>query len=153
MLGDKWEPASATIVAKEFKRGSAQSGAVYEYVADVQPDGGAAPFRAVIQEPRVFGAMDFMSPKEGAVVRAEANVKKGKARFDLSDPQLSATNVFAQEKSRFEGVRAEAVGVPAERPRVAVDPLDRLKKLAELHASGVLTDEEFAAQKAKILGS
>ena len=33
------------------------------------------------------------------------------------------------------------------------DTLDQLKQLGELHNSGVLTDEEFAAQKAKILGS
>ena len=33
------------------------------------------------------------------------------------------------------------------------DVLDQLKQLGELHASGVLTDEEFAAQKAKVLGS
>jgi Short C-terminal domain len=32
-------------------------------------------------------------------------------------------------------------------------PVDQLKELGELHASGVLTDEEFAAQKAKLLGS
>jgi hypothetical protein len=32
------------------------------------------------------------------------------------------------------------------------DMLAQLKQLGELHASGVLTDEEFAAQKAKILG-
>jgi Short C-terminal domain len=32
-------------------------------------------------------------------------------------------------------------------------PIDQLKELAELHKSGVLTDEEFAAQKAKLLGS
>jgi hypothetical protein len=31
------------------------------------------------------------------------------------------------------------------------DPLDQLKKLGELKAAGVLTEEEFAAQKAKIL--
>jgi hypothetical protein len=29
--------------------------------------------------------------------------------------------------------------------------LGQLKQLAELHASGVLTDEEFATQKARIL--
>jgi hypothetical protein len=34
----------------------------------------------------------------------------------------------------------------------APDPIAQLKELGELHASGVLTDEEFAAQKAKILG-
>jgi hypothetical protein len=32
-----------------------------------------------------------------------------------------------------------------------VDPLDRLKKLDELHASGVLTDEEFETKKAALL--
>lgn len=32
------------------------------------------------------------------------------------------------------------------------DTLDQLTKLGQLHESGVLTDEEFAAQKAKILG-
>lgn len=33
----------------------------------------------------------------------------------------------------------------------ADDMLDQLKQLGELHDAGVLTDEEFAAQKAKIL--
>ena len=33
----------------------------------------------------------------------------------------------------------------------AADPLEQLKQLGELKASGVLTDAEFEAQKAKIL--
>jgi hypothetical protein len=32
------------------------------------------------------------------------------------------------------------------------DPIEQLKQLGDLHAQGVLTDEEFAAQKAKLLG-
>jgi Short C-terminal domain len=32
------------------------------------------------------------------------------------------------------------------------DPIEQLKELAELHKQGILTDEEFAAQKAKLLG-
>lgn len=32
------------------------------------------------------------------------------------------------------------------------DPIEQLKQLGELHEQGVLTDEEFAAQKAKLLG-
>jgi hypothetical protein len=32
------------------------------------------------------------------------------------------------------------------------DQIEQLKQLGELHAQGVLTDEEFAVQKAKILG-
>jgi len=35
----------------------------------------------------------------------------------------------------------------------AADPAEQLTKLAALHERGVLTDEEFAAQKAKILGT
>ena len=34
----------------------------------------------------------------------------------------------------------------------AVDPIAQLKELAALKEQGILTDEEFAAQKAKILG-
>lgn len=41
---------------------------------------------------------------------------------------------------------------PPAPPAAAPDPIAQLKELGELHASGVLTDEEFAAQKAKILG-
>ena len=32
------------------------------------------------------------------------------------------------------------------------DPIEQLKQVAALHSEGVLTDEEFAAQKAKLLG-
>ena len=35
----------------------------------------------------------------------------------------------------------------------AADPIEQLGKLADLHERGVLTDTEFAAEKAKILGS
>ena len=33
------------------------------------------------------------------------------------------------------------------------DPADEIEHLAQLHASGALSDEEFTAAKAKILGS
>ena len=34
----------------------------------------------------------------------------------------------------------------------ASERISQLKQLADLHSSGALTDEEFAAEKAKILG-
>ena len=40
-----------------------------------------------------------------------------------------------------------AAGAPAP------DPIAQLKELAELKDQGILTEEEFAAQKAKILAS
>lgn len=45
-------------------------------------------------------------------------------------------------------------GPPAEPPPPAglsSEAMDQLKKLAELHEAGILTEEEFAAQKARIL--
>jgi hypothetical protein len=42
---------------------------------------------------------------------------------------------------------------PAAAPAAPVaDPIEQLKDLAELKNQGILTDAEFAAQKAKILG-
>jgi Short C-terminal domain len=39
---------------------------------------------------------------------------------------------------------------PAAAP--APDPIAQLKQLGELHEQGILTDEEFAAEKKKLLG-
>jgi len=41
--------------------------------------------------------------------------------------------------------------VAAAPPPPARDPIEQLKELAELHQAGVLTDTEFAAQKARLL--
>jgi hypothetical protein len=41
---------------------------------------------------------------------------------------------------------------PQPQPAGGGDQIEQLKQLGELHAQGILTDEEFAAQKAKILG-
>jgi hypothetical protein len=40
---------------------------------------------------------------------------------------------------------------PAPPPPPAPDPIAQLKELAELKNQGILTEEEFAAQKAKLL--
>ena len=55
-------------------------------------------------------------------------------------------NRWAQED---QGQQQYQEPAPAAAP--AADPLDQLKQLGELKASGVLTDAEFEAQKAKIL--
>lgn len=48
---------------------------------------------------------------------------------------------------------AEAPPAPAAAPAAEPDPIERLKELGELRDKGVLTEEEFAAQKAKVLAS
>jgi len=42
---------------------------------------------------------------------------------------------------------------PAPAPAAVADPIGQLKELAALRDQGVVTDAEFAAQKAKLLGS
>ena len=57
-------------------------------------------------------------------------------------------NRWAQQGQYDEPAYAE----PAPAPAPAADPVTQLKELAELKQQGILTDAEFAAQKAKILG-
>jgi Short C-terminal domain len=54
-----------------------------------------------------------------------------------------------QEQTQY---AQQAPPPPAAPAAPAADPIAQLKELGELHASGVLTDAEFEAQKAKILG-
>jgi hypothetical protein len=52
----------------------------------------------------------------------------------------------------YSGVPTTPVGGLATPATQAVDPLDQLKKLGDLLAAGHLTQEEFDAQKARVLG-
>jgi len=54
-----------------------------------------------------------------------------------------------EDQQAYGGYEEQAPPAPAAAP--APDPLEQLKQLGELKASGVLTDAEFEAQKAKIL--
>lgn len=62
----------------------------------------------------------------------------------------------AAEVERLQGMLAKVeagdLSLPDSTPIAPpADPLDRIQKLSDLHESGALTDEEFAAQKAKLL--
>jgi Short C-terminal domain len=57
------------------------------------------------------------------------------------------------EQGRPAGYPEQAYQEPPQAAAPAADPIEQLKELGQLHESGVLTDEEFAAQKAKLLGS
>ena len=57
--------------------------------------------------------------------------------------------LFGEVAETFVGMNAPAAPAP---PGGAQDVVEQIKQLADLHAQGILTDEEFAAQKAKLLG-
>ena len=57
-----------------------------------------------------------------------------------------------QEEEQYAAAPAPApAGAPA--APTGGSTIDQLKELGELKAQGILTEEEFAAQKAKLLGS
>ena len=59
-----------------------------------------------------------------------------------------------QDEQQYSEQQQQAAPEPAPAPAApAVDPIAQLKELGELKQQGILTDEEFAAQKAKILGT
>ena len=69
-------------------------------------------------------------------------------------------NQAAQQQAEAQAAEPEVVYVeaPAAAAPAAAAPasagidMEQLKQLGELHTAGVLTDEEFAAAKAKLLG-
>jgi membrane protease subunit (stomatin/prohibitin family) len=60
--------------------------------------------------------------------------------------------VSRRQAARYEQQDAQQNQQEAPPPETEDDAAAQLQKLAQLHSQGVLTDEEFAAAKAKILG-
>ncbi len=85
-----------------------------------------------------------------AVVAGTASAVNGRvqrrqaARFAGRDAQTAADRQQAYQQQA-----PPAPAPPAAAP--AVDPIQQLKDLADLKAQGILTDDEFATQKARIL--
>jgi len=59
-------------------------------------------------------------------------------------------NRWAQQDAAGNGEPAPGYGEPPP-AAPAPDPIEQLKQLGALREQGILTDEEFAAQKAKLL--
>jgi hypothetical protein len=58
-----------------------------------------------------------------------------------------------KQAAQAQEAAAEAPAAPAPEPAAAApDPIEQLTQLAALKDSGALTEAEFEAQKAKILG-
>ncbi|MGZ8876351.1 MAG: SHOCT domain-containing protein [Halobacteriota archaeon] len=57
----------------------------------------------------------------------------------------------AGERRAQEAAAQQQAAAPAAAP-ASTDTAAEIQKLADLHASGALTDEEFAAMKKKLLG-
>ncbi|MDF2145519.1 SHOCT domain-containing protein [Knoellia sp. p5-6-4] len=90
-----------------------------------------------------------------AVVAGTATAVSGRVQRRQAEKYATRdANIYAQREQAYADQQAAAAPPPpAAAPASSGDTIAQLKELAELKAQGILTDEEFAAQKAKILGS
>ncbi|HQR26579.1 MAG TPA: SHOCT domain-containing protein [Nocardioides sp.] len=95
-----------------------------------------------------------------AVVAGTATAVSGRVQRRQAEKYAERdAQIYADREAAYQQQAApppQAYAEPAPAPAAAapeVDVVAQLKGLAELKEQGILTEEEFAAQKAKILGS
>ncbi|MCZ7528569.1 MAG: SHOCT domain-containing protein [Acidimicrobiia bacterium] len=88
-----------------------------------------------------------------AVVAGTATAVSGRVQRRQAERYADRdAQIYADREAAYERQVAPAPPSPAPGPPAA-DPVARLKELAELRDRGVLTEEELATQKARILAS
>lgn len=94
----------------------------------------------------VSGAVSGSQQQKAAAAQQQAQneAAQQQAQIDAAAQQAVAAQMAAQAPA------AEAA--PAAAPAVTDDVITQLQKLGELRAAGVLSEEEFTALKAKLIG-
>ena len=80
----------------------------------------------------------------------------GAAVYHAGKSSANRANHEAEQDAAIEGSYQQPAAPPpppAPAGGMAQSSIDELKQLGQLHDQGVLTDEEFATQKAKILNA
>jgi hypothetical protein len=85
-----------------------------------------------------------------AVVAGTATAVSGRVARRQQNKYATQDAAYVEQQSAaaMQGAEAVAPSAPS-----AEDPFEQIEKLSKLHDAGALTDEEFAAAKAKILGT
>jgi hypothetical protein len=95
---------------------------------------------------------------EGGLLRGVARVAVASGTATAVSNRVSRRQAerWSRQGEGAPAYMAQSGGEPMEAAPAegaAPDPIEQLKELGQLHQQGVLTDEEVAAQKAKILGN
>lgn len=94
-----------------------------------------------------------------AVVAGTATAVSGRVQRRQAEKYATRdANIYAQREQAYEEQTAPQAAPPPPPPAAPAAPsqadtIEQLKQLGELKAQGILTEEEFAAEKAKVLGS
>ncbi|HTN99986.1 MAG TPA: SHOCT domain-containing protein [Microthrixaceae bacterium] len=85
-----------------------------------------------------------------AVIAGTASAVNGRVQRRQAEKYASRdAQIYADRQQAYQESTAPQPEPAPNRP----DSIEQLRQLGELHTQGVLTDEEFAAQKAKVLNS
>ena len=117
----------------------------------VEPLDGSPPFDA--QKTTTVSRVEIPRQGDRYPVWYDANEPtKTWAYATIADDSGRATmrQLFGDVAETFVGMNAPAAPAPV--AGSGQDVVEQIKQLADLHQQGILTDEEFAAQKAKLLG-
>ena len=85
-----------------------------------------------------------------AVVSGTATATRNAVNRRQADKNVKA---YSEAAAHVQTAQVTQAPPPPPPPKPEDDMITQLERLGALHAQGILTDEEFAAQKAKILGS
>jgi transcription initiation factor TFIID subunit TAF12 len=96
----------------------------------------------------LLGGMARTAVVAGTATAVSNRVSRRQANRWAQDDQAQ----YQQQQQQYAQQPVYAAPPPAPAAPAADDVTSQLEKLAQLHTSGVLSDEEFAAGKAKILG-
>jgi hypothetical protein len=88
-----------------------------------------------------------------AVVAGTATAVSGRVQRRQAEKFAGRDAQIAADREQAYYDQQQPAPPPAAPAPPAADPIQQLKDLADLKAQGVLTEEEFAAQKAKILAA
>jgi len=96
---------------------------------------------------RTAAVVGTASAVSGRVQRHQAE------KFAEQDQQIAANRAQGWEQGAQQGYSQEAPPQPPAPAGGGDDLTSQLQQLASLHTSGVLSDDEFAAAKAKLINS
>ncbi|MGW1773030.1 SHOCT domain-containing protein [Streptomyces sp. NPDC002104] len=108
--------------------------------------------------PGLLGAMARTAVVAGTATAVSGRMQRGQAERSAqqqaaadAEQQALVNQAAAQAAAQQQAWQAPQAPQAAPAPAPAVDRVGQLTALAELKAQGLLTDEEFATEKARVL--
>jgi uncharacterized membrane protein YebE (DUF533 family) len=99
--------------------------------------------------------MGLMFRRRRPLMRVAGAAAVGTVAYQSGKRHEQQAQVNEQAEQAYAATQAPAQPAPAPAPAAAApagDTTAELERLAQLHQSGALTDDEFAAAKSKLLG-